>query len=185
MTNANVAGADLDEDDGPDLTKIADMSDREALSVILETLNRACKAMDNRSGISAGYYTQMAQRITAMTGAPPQAIDDYDLAYGGVYLAQDAQTKPVDYAPALLAVMEAEFDAAFAEEALFDKLNQAKEAMRAAEKEVDDHCLSKVRDLIAAGKADEAYEFTHRIPQRVTRAFAIDALRQSGWKCPE
>jgi hypothetical protein len=180
VTTAAETSIDLDEDEDTKITLITEMDDRQVLSVLLQTLNRACSAMDNKGGFEAGFLLREAQRIVALTGVTPQVIDDYDLEQGGVYLCVDGREKPLEYTQPDASVLKA----AQTQEDVFEKYRQSGIAQRDALNELCGYCSGKIDKLIGQGKIDDAVEFAYEIPAGVARAFAFDALRQAGWKNP-
>lgn len=176
--DADVTTIEADEDS--QISLITAMSDRQVLGVLLETLNKACNAMDNKEGFHAGFLMREAQRIVALTGAAPLVVDDYDLEMGGVYLCVDGREKPLEYTQPDPGILQE----AITQEALFEKHAKSVTAERDALNELCDYCSSKMARLISEGKIDDAVEFAYDIPSGVARAFAFDALRQAGWKKP-
>jgi hypothetical protein len=171
---------DPDEDEDSAITLVTQMSDRQILAVLLQTLNRACSAMDNKGGFEAGFLLREAQKIVALTGVTPQVVDDYDLDRGGVYLGVDGSEEPLEYKQPDASILK---DAQTQEE-VFEKYRQSGIAERDALNELCAYCSGKIAKLIEQGRIDDAVEFAYEIPASVARAFAFDSLYQAGWTKP-
>lgn len=68
-------------------TRIDSLSHTHVIGVLHATLNEACLAMACRDHMRAGTFLGYAKKIAVMAGVPATKVDDYDLAMGGVYLA--------------------------------------------------------------------------------------------------